>query len=48
MDYHRFSQIFIDFGVWGPKGLKRGPAAPIETFARFQVGFLSPEDSHRF
>ena len=30
------------------KGLKRGPAAPIETFARFQAGFLSSEDFHRF
>ena len=25
-----------------------GPAAPIETFARFQAGFLSSEDFHRF
>ena len=24
------------------------PAAPIETFARFQAGFLSSEDFHRF
>ena len=35
------------FGVWVHKGLKGGPAAPIETFARFQVGFLSSEDSQR-
>ena len=27
---------------------KRRPAAPIETFARFQAGFLSSEDFHRF
>ena len=27
---------------------KEGPAAPIETFARFQAGFLSSEDFHRF
>ena len=27
---------------------KVGPAAPIETFARFQAGFLSSEDFHRF
>ena len=39
------------FGVWmlkGLKGLKVRPAAPIETFARFQAGFLSSEDFHRF
>ena len=36
------------FGVWMLKGLKGGPAAPIETFARFQAGFLSSEDFHRF
>ena len=30
------------------KGLKGGPAAPIKTFARFQAGFLSFEDIHRF
>ena len=28
--------------------LKTQPAAPIETFARFQAGFLSSEDFHRF
>ena len=27
---------------------KSQPAAPIETFARFQAGFLSSEDFHRF
>ena len=27
---------------------KEGPAAPIGTFARFQAGFLSSEDFHRF
>ena len=27
---------------------KTQPAAPIETFARFQAGFLSSEDFHRF
>ena len=42
---------FIDFGhgflsTW--RGLKIGPAAPLESFARFQAGFLSPEDFHRF
>ena len=36
------------FGVWVLKLLKGGPAAPIETFARFQAGFLSSEDFHRF
>ncbi len=35
------------FGVWMLKGLKGGPAAPIETFPRFQAGFLSSEDFHR-
>ena len=28
--------------------LKAGPAAPIQTFARFQAGFLSSVDFHRF
>ena len=28
--------------------VKRQPAAPKETFARFQAGFLSSEDFHRF
>ena len=36
------------FGVWMPNRLKVGPAAPIETFARFQAGFLSSEEFHRF
>ena len=36
------------FGVWVLKLVKGGPAAPIETFARFQAGFLSSEDFHRF
>ena len=36
------------FGVWVLKGLKGGPVAPIETFARFQAGFLSSEDFHCF
>ena len=36
------------FGVWMLKLLKGGPVAPIETFARFQAGFLSSEDFHRF
>ena len=52
---HRFSQIFMDFvdfhgfrGMdWMPEGLKEGPAALIETFARFQPGFLSSEAFHR-
>ena len=35
------------FGVWVPNGLKNGGAALIETFARFQAGFLSSEDFHR-
>ena len=51
MDFHRFSWIlmdFHDFGVWVLKLLKARPAAPIETFARFQAGFLSSEDFHRF
>ena len=30
------------------KRLKAQPAAPIEAFARFQAGFLSSEDFHRF
>ena len=51
MDLHRFSKILMDFiyfGIWMPKGLKGQPAAPVETFARFQAGFLSSEDFHRF
>ena len=36
--------------VWMPKATlrKKRPAALIETFARFQAGFLSSEDFHRF
>ena len=41
MDFH-------DFGVWVPQGLTGQPVAPIETFARFQAGFLSSEDFHCF
>ena len=48
IDFHRFWWIFMYFGVWMLKLLKRQPAAPIETFARFQAGFLSSEDFHRF
>ena len=50
MDLHGFSQIFIDFHIFRSMdayGLKRQPAAPIETFARFRAGFLSSEDFHR-
>ena len=43
-DFHRFLWIFIYFEVWMLKLLKIRPAAPIETFARFQAGFLSSED----
>ena len=35
------------FGVWMLNILKRRPAAPVETFARFQACFLSSEDFHR-
>ena len=38
----------MDFGAWVLKDGKERPAAPIETFARFQAGFLSSEDFHRF
>ena len=41
MDFH----VFRGMGAWC---LKERPAAPIETFARFQAGFLSSEDFHRF
>ena len=40
-----------DFHVFRGVGayiLKGQPAAPIETFARFQAGFWSSEDFHRF
>ena len=36
------------FGAWMPNRLKCQPAAPIETFARFQAASLSSEDFHRF
>ena len=41
MDFHGFR------GMDAYNGKER-PAAPIETFARFQAGFLSSEDFHRF
>ena len=41
MDFH-------DFGDMDAYRLKKQPAAPIETLARFQAGFLSSEDFHRF
>ena len=41
MDFH----VFWGMGAWC---LKERLAAPIETFARFQAGFLSSEDFHRF
>ena len=37
MDFHGFRNIGVYIG-------KIGPAAPMETFARFQVGFLSFAD----
>ena len=43
--------IFIGFHRFlcmGSYNGKEGLAAPIETFARFQAGFLSSEDFHRF
>ena len=39
MDFHVFRSM-------GAYRLKERPAAPIETFARFQAGFLSSEDFH--
>ena len=36
------------FGVWMLNLLKKRLAAPMETFARFQAGFLSSNDFHRF
>ena len=47
IDFHRFSWIFMHFHSFpsmNPYNGKRRPAAPIETFARFQAGFLSSED----
>ena len=52
--FHRFPFILLDFyGFHGFPSMnayngKIRPAAPIETFARFQAGFLSSEDFHRF
>ena len=49
--FHRFLQISMDFHGFPSMGSyngKEGLAAPIETFARFQAGFLSSEDFHRF
>ena len=37
----------MDFRAWGYNG-KCQPAALIEALARFQAGFLSSEDFHRF
>jgi hypothetical protein len=48
IDVHGFWMIFMYFGVWMPKRVKGQPVAPIETFARFQAGFLSSADFHRF
>ena len=48
IDFHRFLLIFMYFEVWVPNRHKSQPAAPIETFARFQAGFLSSEDFHGF
>ena len=42
---HKCQPVY--FGVWVSKGLECQPAALIETFARFQAGFLSSEDVHR-
>ena len=41
MDFHGFPSM-------GSYNGKEGLAAPIETFARFQAGFLSSEDFRRF
>ena len=41
MDFHGFPSM-------GSYNSKEGLAAPIETFARFQAGFSSSEDFHRF
>ena len=41
MDFHGFPSM-------GSYNGKEGLDAPIETFARFQAGFLSSEDFHRF
>ena len=41
MDFHVFQGM-------GSSNGKSQPDAPIETIARFQAGFLSSEDFHRF
>ena len=41
MDFHGFPSRSLEDG-------KSQPAAPTKTFARFQAGFLSSEDVHRF
>ena len=47
MDFNRFPKFFMEFRGSGvimfPTGKIR-LGAPIETFARFQVGFLDSED----
>ena len=51
IDYYGFTKIFIGFHVFPSMSVYNGkgqPAAPVETFARFQAGFLSSEDFHRF
>ena len=40
MDFHGFPSMNVEHG-------KIRPAAPIESFARFQAGFLSSDDFHR-
>ena len=51
--FHRFLYISIDFNRFhrfrgmGSLDGKARPAAPIETFPRFQAAFLSSEDFHR-
>ena len=45
--------MLVGLDLWGfrgmgAEGLKSQPAGLIETFARFQAGFLSSEDFHRF
>ena len=44
MDLHAF-RGFPSMGCYDGK---ERPGAPIEIFARFQAGFLSSEDFHRF
>ena len=52
--FHTFSYIFMNFQWFGGHGclkpgttVKGGTAAHLETFARFQAGFLSSEDFRR-